>query len=173
MKTTTVSIAPELDVSTWLNAHGPLSLAALRGKVVVVYAFQMLCPGCVSHGIPQAKKITKTFSSNDVVVLGLHTVFEHHAAMGPEALNAFVHEYKIDFPVGVDRPSTTGPIPATMEKYQMRGTPTMLIIDRNGVLRQQLFGVADDMQIGAVISALVQDDAEKSGCEDGVCYAKP
>ncbi len=57
MNPATVSVAPELEVTTWLNTHGPLSLAALRGKVVVVYAFQMLCPGCVSHGIPQAKNI--------------------------------------------------------------------------------------------------------------------
>ena len=169
MKTATVSIAPELEVSTWLNAHGPLSLAALRGKVVVVYAFQMLCPGCVSHGIPQAKKIGATFASEDVVVLGLHTVFEHHHVMGPDALRAFIHEYKIDFPIGIDRPSVSGPIPMTMAKYRMRGTPTLILIDRNGAVRQQIFGVADDMQAGALISALVLERANESGCDNGVC----
>src|SRR5690606_20270412 len=39
--------APELQVSRWFNTPAPLSLAALRGRVVVVEAFQMLCPGCV------------------------------------------------------------------------------------------------------------------------------
>lgn len=169
MKTATVSIALELEVSTWLNAHGPLSLAALRGKVVVVYAFQMLCPGCVSHGIPQAKKIGATFTSEDVVVLGLHTVFDHHHVMGPDALRAFIHEYKIDFPIGIDRPSVSGPVPMTMAKYQMRGTPTLILIDREGALRHQIFGVADDMQAGALISALVREPANESGCDNGVC----
>ena len=45
-------------------------------------AFQMLCPGCVSHGLPQAKRIQHTFG-DAVTVLGLHCVFEHHAAMTP------------------------------------------------------------------------------------------
>jgi len=169
MKTATVSIAPELEVTTWLNAHGPLSLAALRGKVVVVYAFQMLCPGCVSHSIPQAKKVAEIFASEDVVVLGLHTVFEHHEAMGEVALSAFIHEYRIKFPVGIDRPSANGTIPVTMAKYQMRGTPTLILIDGNGALRQQIFGAADDMQVGALISALVPEINGQPGCDGGVC----
>src|SRR3546814_10131498 len=40
--------APELDVVRWFNS-APLTLAGLRGRVVVIGAFQMLCPGCVSR----------------------------------------------------------------------------------------------------------------------------
>ena len=147
--------APEFEVSAWINADGPLSLAALRGKVVAVYAFQMLCPGCVSHAIPQAKKMARTFADDEVVVLGLHTVFEHHQAMGQAALDAFMHQYRIAFPVGVDLPSEAGPVPRTMARYQMRGTPTLLLIDREGLLREQIFGSADDMQVGALVSRLL------------------
>ena len=57
MMNTTSHPAPEFEVSAWLNAPGPVTLAAQRGKVVAVYAFQMLCPGCVSHAIPQAKNV--------------------------------------------------------------------------------------------------------------------
>ena len=42
----------------------------------------MLCPGCVSHGIPQAKRIAETSSKDDVAVIGVQTVFEHHEAQG-------------------------------------------------------------------------------------------
>ncbi len=170
MSVRTVNAAPEFEVAAWLNTHGPLSLAALRGKVVAVYAFQMLCPSCVSHGIPQAKKISKTFPQNEVEVLGLHTVFEHHAAMGPDALAAFIHEYRIAFPVGVDRPSESGAIPVTMALYQLRGTPTLLLIDRQGVLRHQLFGVADDMQVGALIAQLMHEAPAAAHCDDAVCH---
>ena len=69
--------APEWDISEWLNTDQPLQLSGLRGRVVVIHAFQMLCPGCVSHGIPQATEIHNTFASDDLVVVGLHTVFEH------------------------------------------------------------------------------------------------
>ena len=150
-----MSAAPEFEVAAWLNAKGPVSLAALRGKVVAVYAFQMLCPGCVSHGIPQAKRLRQAFARDELEVLGLHTVFEHHAVMTPAALQAFIHEYRIDFPVGIDQPSNTGALPLTMAHYRLRGTPTLLLFDRQGVLREQLFGIVDDLRLGALLGRLV------------------
>lgn len=152
--------APELDVECWLNTPAPLSLAGLRGRVVLIEAFQMLCPGCVAHGLPQAQRVADTFSDDEVAVIGLHTVFEHHAAQGRrEALEAFLHEYRIGFPVGIDRP--TGGIPATMAAYRMQGTPTLLLIDRAGSLRAQHFGVLPDLVLGAEIMALIRDGAPK------------
>ncbi len=41
--------APPLEVAQWLNVTEPPSLDRLRGKVVMIEAFQMLCPGCVSQ----------------------------------------------------------------------------------------------------------------------------
>lgn len=164
------TIAPELQVASWLNTAQPLSLQQLRGKVVAIYAFQMLCPGCVSHGIPQAKTIRDTFAKQDVAVIGLHSVFEHHAVMNREALEAFVHEYRIEFPVAIDQPSEHGPIPLTMEQYQLRGTPTLILIDRQGRLRLSHFGRADDMKVGALIGQLVAEAAPTEvSCDDTAC----
>ncbi len=50
------------------------------------------------------------------------------------ALEAFLHEYHVTFPVGIDQPATSGPMPMTMAAYGMRGTPTTLIFDRRGQL---------------------------------------
>ncbi len=148
--------APELQVSDWLNTPTGLSLKQLRGSVVFIEAFQMLCPGCVSHALPQAKRVAELFTEQGLVVLGLHTVFEHHAAQGTrEALAAFLHEYRINFPVGIDRPSTDGPLPRTMAAYQMQGTPTQILIDRSGNLRRHRFGVVDDLLVGAEIMSLL------------------
>jgi hypothetical protein len=163
-------VAPELQVAAWLNTARPLSLAQLRGKVVAIYAFQMLCPGCVSHGIPQAKTIRTTFPEQDVAVIGLHSVFEHHDVMTQAALEAFVHEYRIDFPVAIDQPSANGPIPLTMEEYQLRGTPTLLLIDRQGRLRASHFGRADDMKVGALIGQLLAEaEPQTVQCDDTAC----
>ena len=167
--------APELDVSEWLNTREPLSLEKLRGKVVVIEAFQMLCPGCVSHSLPQAIKIAQLFPQKDVQVIGLHTVFEHHEAQGSrEALEAFIHEYKIPFPVAIDR-QTDKHLPATMETYQMQGTPTLILIDKEGRLRKQKFGMTNDMQIGAEIMALMMEsetadlDQQAEAAPEGGC----
>ncbi|MES2950209.1 MAG: redoxin domain-containing protein [Pseudomonadota bacterium] len=169
------ALAPALDVSQWLNTDGPISLTALRGKVVVLHAFQMLCPACVSHGIPQAIAIHHAFSRDDVVVLGLHTVFEHHAVMGPQALQVFMHEYRIPFPVGVDRAINGSAIPATMQAYGLRGTPSVLVLDRQGVLRLQHFGRLDDLRMGVLLGQLVAQPvaplavAADRGCTPAGC----
>lgn len=150
-------LAPELRVTQWFNTTAAPTLAKLRGKVVVLHAFQMLCPGCVQHGLPQAQKIHQLFGQADVAVIGLHTVFEHHAAMTPVSLAAFIHEYRLTFPIGVDAPGGAEGIPLTMQAYAMRGTPTLIVIDRAGHIRHQGFGQEDDMLIGATIAALLAE----------------
>lgn len=172
-------MAPELAVSQWFNTDAPLTLAGLRGRVVFLHSFQMLCPGCVSLAIPQAQKIEQVFKNSDLQVIGLHTVFEHHAAMTPVALQAFLHEYRITHPVGVDQPGADGILPVTMERYQFQGTPSAVIIGRDGSILHQKFGAEDDMIMGArIASALsmpvpVVEAAPKvaaaEGCTDGVC----
>ncbi|MFU0506008.1 redoxin domain-containing protein [Pseudaminobacter sp. NGMCC 1.201702] len=150
--------APDWDIMQWLNADRPLDLASLRGRVVVAAAFQMLCPGCVMQTIPRMRQVHSLFATNDVAVVGLHTVFEHHEAMMPTALAAFLYEYKVTFPVGVDRPGERGdPIPSTMRRYAMQGTPTLILIDRFGRLRRQVFGHIPDLQLGAEIMALIRE----------------
>ncbi len=148
--------APELAVSRWFNTPAPLTLEALRGKVVLLHAFQMLCPGCTSHGTPQAEKAHRMFKGSDLVAIGLHTVFEHHAAMTPIALEAYIHEYRLTMPVGVDQPGEGTPMPVTMERYAMQGTPTAILIGRDGMILHHGFGQEEDMALGARIAAALE-----------------
>lgn len=149
--------APELFTQQWFNVPAPLTLEGLRGTVVVLHAFQMLCPGCVKSALPQAQRIADIFSPDKVAVIGIHTVFEHHAAMTPVALDAFLHEYRISFPVAVDLPGENGLIPQTMAAYGMQGTPTMVLIDRAGNIRRQTLGTEDDLRVGADIALLTAE----------------
>lgn len=169
--------APELIVGQWFNAATPPTLSALRGRVVVIEAFQMLCPGCVSHGLPQAARVRAAFPASAVEVMGLHAVFEHHDAMTPVSLRAFLHEYRIGYPVGVDLHSADG-IPQTMRAYGMRGTPTLIVIDRDGTIRGHWFGQVADLTVGALVGRLLAtapppeisqtphpaDDCGREGC---------
>jgi peroxiredoxin len=151
--------APDWVTEQWLNTGTPLKLADFRGRVVVAGAFQMLCPGCVSELVPQLRQAHALFKGAAVSVIGLHTVFEHHDAMGPVSLKAFLHENRITFPVAIDQPQIPQmPLPRTMELYAMQGTPTLLLIDQNGNLRRQVFGHIHDMQLGAEIMALLSEN---------------
>ncbi len=141
----------EIEISKWLNADETYKLAA--GKVVAIHAFQMLCPGCILHGIPQSQRLHANFSEEHVSVIGLHTVFEHHEAMREVSLTAFLQEFRIRFPVGIDKP-TEFAIPKTMRKFELQGTPSWLIFDRKGELKIQKFGQFDDILLGAEIARL-------------------
>ena len=88
MNATSCPLMPEWHIAHWFNTDGPLRVADLRGQVVLIHAFQMLCPGCVIHAIPQARKAHELYGDQGVAVIGLHTVFEHHDAMQPHALQA-------------------------------------------------------------------------------------
>ncbi len=107
------ALAPPFTVSRWLNAEPSLTCESLRGRVVVAYAFQMLCPGCVAQALPQASRVHETFDADSVAAIGLHTVFEHHEAMGPLSLAAYVHEDRLAFPIGIDAAGDGG-MPITM-----------------------------------------------------------
>lgn len=155
--TDTVSYAPELLTHAWFNTDRPLLLSGLRGRVVVLCAFQVLCATSAACGVPQAQRIHETFAPSDVAVIGLHATFEHHDAFSAAMLKAFIHEYRLKFPIAIDEPNDAGPIPHTMERYRMRGTPSLVLIDRKGFVRKHTFGPVDDLRLGAEIGALTQE----------------
>ncbi|MGB3469314.1 MAG: redoxin domain-containing protein [Erythrobacter sp.] len=165
--------APPLQVTEWLNTPEPITLASLRGKVVLLEAFQMLCPGCVSHSLPQAQKARQLFKADDLAVIGLHTVFEHFEAQGTRAaIEAFLHEYRITFPVGIDAREEGQRLPQTMQEYHMQGTPTTILIDHAGTIRKQKFGREDDMLIGAEIMALIAERSSTLSSRDTTVVSK-
>lgn len=84
-------------------------------------------------------------------------MFEHHEAQGSvTALEAFLHEYRIEFPVGIDGQKNGSPV--TMRTYGMRGTPTTLY-DRAGQLLLHQSGHLEDMALGASIVAAMASEA--------------
>ncbi len=147
---------PELTVSAWLNTPEPKPLAALKGKVVLVTAFQMHCPGSLKHGLPQAERLATNFSDDEVVVLGLNTAFEDPGTQSATALEEFIGTKDFTFPVAKDEPNGTD-LPKTMDAYEIQGTPTTLIFDRQGRLRRHYLGQVDDIRIAAELMALCME----------------
>ncbi len=146
-------------MTEWFNSGDTVSLASLRGRVVVIYAFQMLCPGCVVNATPLAKRVHERLSGPDLAVVGVHMVFEHHNAMTPVSLAAYLHEFAVTFPVGVDRHDTQG-VPQTMSAYAMRGTPTFVLVDRTGKIRRHAFGMVDELTLGVELGTLLAEPGD-------------
>lgn len=144
---------PEFEAATWFNSETPVTLKSLKGKVVVMAAFQLHCPGSRKHGLPQAARLAGAFSDDQVVVLGLNTPFEDGHKQDAKAVEAFIEEQGVAFPVALDKVNG-GALPKTMEAYEIQGTPSVLIFDRQGRLRRHYLGQVDDVRLGAELMAL-------------------
>lgn len=149
--------APPLSASRWFNTERAPSLDELRGRVVVLLAFQVVCPACVLHGLPQAARIRSSFDPDEVSVLGIHATFEHGDPTSARALGTFLHEYGIDIPVGYDEPSAQHAVNVT-DAYGFAGTPSMVLIDREGLLRAHVLGRPSDILVGAAIGTLLSEE---------------
>lgn len=145
---------PEIEAERWFNTDEPLTLADQKGKVVLVAAFQTHCPGSVKHGLPQAERLARNFNDDEVVVIGLNTAFEEHDKQSEAALQSFIAERDLSFPIARDKPNGAD-IPKTFEAYELQGTPAILIFDRQGRLRRHYLGQVDDIRIAAEVMALV------------------
>lgn len=147
----------QIHASEWLNTPAPIDLSTLRGRIVLLLAFQMHCPGCVIQAVPQAQRVRASFREDEVAVIGLHSVFENHAEAAPERLRDFVTEHQLSFPIAVDAARLDHPVPRTMRALQLPGTPTTVLFDRQGRLRLRRFGHLDDLRLGAMLGQLLSE----------------
>lgn len=151
---------PALSIGHWLNTDGPLDLRAMRGSVVVLAAFQMHCSDSMLHGLPQAARIREAFDPGEVEVIGMHPAFDPSEPMGALTLAAFLLEYDVRIPVALDVNTGTAAndSPSTsMEALGITGTPSLVLIDRQGRLRAHVFGRPADMLVGSTIATLVAE----------------
>ncbi|MBF0588565.1 MAG: TlpA family protein disulfide reductase [Magnetococcales bacterium] len=150
--------APEWQISEWLNGPG-IELGQLKGQVVIIEFFQLWCPGCKRFSIPLMKawhkRYAKRIRQKKMYLLSIHSVFEGHEAQSPARLRAFVLEEKIKHLVGIDRHPPDREIPMTMRLYRTRGTPEMVVIDKQGVVRFQRFGGFDPDLIEKLVEKLL------------------
>ena len=149
--------APDWFIEKWFNTDTPVQLKDKLGQVIFMPVFQMLCPGCVYHCIPQVLEIFHQFKNQNLAVIGLHSVFENHSTMNPLALEVFIKEWRIPFPVGVDLRKEGEWKPETMKAYDFHGTPTVVLIDTQGHLRLNHFGHIEDKKITDFIQQLLSE----------------
>jgi len=115
--------APEINAVKWYNTSAPLTLAGLRGNVVVVEFWATWCPPCRAS-IPHLIELNQRFKDKGVVIIGLTDEDDAAAKVG-----AFVREMKMNYPVGTG--STSG------EAYGVQGIPTACVIARDGTIAWQ------------------------------------
>ncbi len=120
-------MAPELAPSdTWINAK-PLTLAGLRGKVVILHFYAFECVNC-QRNLPIYAEWHRAFADKGVVVIGVQTP-ETETEKDSGKVIAAAKEAGIDYPVVFDGDS------ATWKAWGNTMWPTVYVIDQQGYLR--------------------------------------
>jgi thiol-disulfide isomerase/thioredoxin len=124
--------APELHgAGGWLNTPSPLSLAALRGKVVLLDFWTFCCANCL-HVLDELRALEHELA-DVLVVVGVHSPkFAHEA--DHDAVVAAVERYDVRHPV-LDDPEL-----AMWRQYAVRAWPTLVLIDPEGYVVAQASG---------------------------------
>ncbi len=146
--------APELEGGRgWLNTDAPLSLAGLRGKVVLLDFWTYGCVNCM-HVIPDLKRLEEKYR-NQLVVIGVHSAkFENEKET--ENIRRIVLRYGIEHPVVNDADFRI------WQSYAVHAWPTVALIDPAGYLVGKASGEGNYDVLDKAIGELV-DDARKRG----------
>ncbi len=135
-------------IGQWLNSK-PLTLASLRGKVVLIDFWTYSCVNCI-RTLPYVKRWSETYRDAGLVVVGVHTpefAFEHV----PENVEKAVRSFGIDYPVALD--SDYG----TWTAWGNRYWPAEYYVDRQGHVRYAHFGEGDYGETEKVIRTLLAE----------------
>jgi cytochrome c biogenesis protein CcdA/thiol-disulfide isomerase/thioredoxin len=124
--------APSLDGAVqWLNSP-PLSMEALRGKVVLIDFWTYSCINCL-RALPYVRAWAEKYKDEGLVVIGVHApefAFEKKL----DNVRKAVKDLKLDYPVAVDNDY------AIWRAFKNEYWPAHYFIDARGRIRHHHFG---------------------------------
>jgi cytochrome c biogenesis protein CcdA/thiol-disulfide isomerase/thioredoxin len=146
--------APEFQaIEGWINSE-PLTMQALRGKVVVIDFWTYSCINCL-RTLPHVTAWYENYRDEGLVIVGVHTpefAFERE----PDNVRRAVRDHGITYPVALD------PDYGTWQAWLNRYWPAKYFVDRRGHVRYAHFGEGAYEESEQVIRRLL---AEGSGGE--------
>jgi cytochrome c biogenesis protein CcdA/thiol-disulfide isomerase/thioredoxin len=144
--------APEFtETQRWFNTPGdrPLTLASLRGRVVLVDFWTYTCINCI-RTLPYLKAWDATYRPLGLTIVGVHTPefqFEHEAGNVQNA----IRQFGLRYPVAQDNNM------GTWNAYGNQYWPADYLIDARGQVRDASFGEGDYAKTETAIRALLAE----------------
>jgi thiol-disulfide isomerase/thioredoxin len=127
--------APPLAAATFLGTKPP-ALASLRGKLVLLFFWAHWCGDCKAD-VPIIARIREEFAGRGLVVIGPTQLYGYVAGgedAGPAQERAYIEQVRGQYYGSLDGM----PVPLSGENFRVYGastTPTLVLIDRAGVVR--------------------------------------
>lgn len=138
--------APELrGISAWFNTPGgePLTLASLRGRVVLLDFWTYSCVNCL-RTLPHLAELYRKYEPLGLTIVGVHTP-EFLFEADPRNVRRAIDELDVPYPVALD------PEFATWSAYGNRYWPAHYLIDKRGHVRDLYIGEGGYAQTEALV----------------------
>jgi thiol-disulfide isomerase/thioredoxin len=147
--------APELDTSEYLGARGP-TLGELKGKVVLLFFWAHWCSDCKAQG-PVIERLVHKYAQQGFVVLAPTQRFGYvanGATASPVEETRYIGEVRAQYYPWLAK------IPVTLsernhERYGVSSTPTLALVDRQGIVRLYNPGLMPEARLDEAIAKLV------------------
>jgi thiol-disulfide isomerase/thioredoxin len=133
-------------ISQWFNS-APLSMAQLRGQVVLIDFWTHACINCL-RTLPYVNRWAATYREKGLVVVGVHTpefAFERSVANVKTA----IQRHGVKHPVAMDNDYMT------WKAYNNRFWPAHYLVDGQGRVRYRHFGEGEYERTEAAIRTLL------------------
>lgn len=153
--------APPLDLSESL-APRPLSLTDVKGKVVVLFFWAHWCPDCKAQA-PVLKELGERFVSQGLTVIAPTQRFGYVAGgreAGAEEENRYIEQIRKQY-YDFLQPNAVALSAANHQRYGVSSTPTVVITDRQGIVRTYHPGNMTKAELETVISRLLAEPATR------------
>ena len=140
--------APEFPDQPWLNTLRPISLAKLRGSVVLLQFFDFTCINCL-RSLPYLRAWNQRYTQHGLQMIGVHTPeFSFAAEIGH--VKSSIRRLGITWPVILDNDQEI------WQSYANRAWPTLYFIDPEGYIHYKYPGEGGYAQIERGIQTLLQ-----------------
>ena len=139
--------APEFTgIERWLNSQ-PLTLAQLRGRVVLVDFWTYACINCI-RTLPHVNRWAELYTPQGLTVVGVHTP-EFPFERTTRNVEVAMRRHGVKHPVAQDNRY------GTWKAYSNQYWPAAYLIDAQGRIRYKHFGEGEYDRTEAVIRALL------------------
>jgi len=140
--------APEFSESVWVNTLRPITMASLRGSVVLIQIWDFTCINCL-RTLPYLRAWYQRYSDLGLMMIGVHTPEFSFARDGNQVKTA-VGRLGISWPVVLDNDQVI------WQSYSNHYWPTIYLIDTEGYLRYAHAGEGGYAQTERAIHALLE-----------------
>ena len=145
--------APELiPKGAWFNSE-PLTLAQLKGKVIIIDFWTYSCINC-QRTMPYLRAWHEKYADKGLVIIGVHSP-EFEFEKSEKNLAQAIKDFKLPYPIVQDNDF------ATWRAYDNSYWPAKYIIDKEGYIRYTHFGEGAYDETEKVIQELLKEAGAK------------